>query len=120
MRANMYAPPPCYTLLDYQRVSAGFCSTSILLTCRQDGSATTLRTCPSETTTSYMFAKTCVQLRINIKGQSVTTEALVTIIIDNYNYGRFLGEAIASALNQTYPHLEVIVVDDGSTDASLE
>jgi len=44
----------------------------------------------------------------------------VSIIIDNYNYGRFLGEAIDSALAQTYPHVEVIVVDDGSTDNSRE
>ena len=43
---------------------------------------------------------------------------LVSILINNYNYGRFLGEAIDSALNQTYPHVEVIVVDDGSTDDS--
>lgn len=43
---------------------------------------------------------------------------LVSIIINNYNYGRFLREAIESALNQTYPHTEVIVVDDGSTDNS--
>ncbi len=42
----------------------------------------------------------------------------VSIIIDNYNYGRFLGEAIDSALNQTHPNIEVIVVDDGSTDNS--
>jgi glycosyltransferase involved in cell wall biosynthesis len=41
-----------------------------------------------------------------------------SIIINNYNYGRFLSEAIDSALNQTYPHVEVIVVDDGSTDDS--
>jgi len=45
---------------------------------------------------------------------------LVTILINNYNYGRFLREAIDSALNQTYPHTEVIVVDDGSTDDSRE
>jgi O-antigen/teichoic acid export membrane protein len=43
---------------------------------------------------------------------------LVSIVIDNYNYGRYLRAAIDSALNQTYPHVEVIVVDDGSTDNS--
>jgi glycosyltransferase involved in cell wall biosynthesis len=45
---------------------------------------------------------------------------LVSIVINNYNYGRFLGKAIDSALNQTYVHKEVIVVDDGSTDDSRE
>lgn len=45
---------------------------------------------------------------------------LVSIAINNYNYARFLPEAIDSALNQTYPHVEVIVVDDGSTDDSRE
>lgn len=47
-------------------------------------------------------------------------ERLASIIIDNYNYGRFLGAAIDSALAQTYPSVEVIVVDDGSTDHSRE
>ena len=45
---------------------------------------------------------------------------IVSIIINNYNYDRFLKEAIDSALNQTYPQIEVIVVDDGSTDKSRE
>src|SRR5262245_60239207 len=44
----------------------------------------------------------------------------VSIVIGNYNYARFLGEAIDSALGQSYPHTEVIVVDDGSTDDSRE
>jgi GT2 family glycosyltransferase len=43
-----------------------------------------------------------------------------SVVIDNYNYGRFLRESIDSALAQTYPHVEVIVVDDGSTDDSRE
>jgi glycosyltransferase involved in cell wall biosynthesis len=43
---------------------------------------------------------------------------LVSIIVTNYNYDRFLAAAIDSALGQTYPGVEVIVVDDGSTDRS--
>lgn len=41
-----------------------------------------------------------------------------SIIINNFNYGRFLGDAIRSTLDQTWPDVEVIVVDDGSTDGS--
>lgn len=43
---------------------------------------------------------------------------LVSIVINNYNYARFLPEALESALTQTYKRCEVIVVDDGSTDDS--
>lgn len=47
-------------------------------------------------------------------------QPLVSIIITNYNYARYLKEAIDSALNQTYAHTEVIIVDDGSTDNSRQ
>lgn len=43
----------------------------------------------------------------------------VTIIINNYNCEAFVEEAISSALAQTYQQVEVIVVDDGSTDSSI-
>jgi glycosyltransferase involved in cell wall biosynthesis len=45
---------------------------------------------------------------------------LISIVIDNYNYARFLPDAIDSALSQTHPNMEVIVVDDGSTDHSRQ
>ena len=43
---------------------------------------------------------------------------LVSIVINNYNYARYVAATIDSALAQTWHPLEVIVVDDGSTDDS--
>jgi glycosyltransferase involved in cell wall biosynthesis len=45
---------------------------------------------------------------------------LVSILIPCYNAERWVGEAIESALAQTWPEKEVLVIDDGSTDRSLE
>src|SRR6266576_4879344 len=45
---------------------------------------------------------------------------LVSILISNYNYGAYLGDAIESALQQTYGKLEIVIYDDGSTDGSRQ
>lgn len=44
----------------------------------------------------------------------------VSVLIPNYNYGRFLGEAIESVLCQTFNDFEIIIVDNNSTDNSDE
>ena len=46
-------------------------------------------------------------------------EKLVSIIIPTYNSADFIADALASVQQQTYPNWEVILVDDGSTDATL-
>ncbi|MFM5888849.1 MAG: glycosyltransferase family 2 protein [Dolichospermum sp.] len=45
---------------------------------------------------------------------------LISVIIPCYNRERYLAEAIESVLDQTYPHIELIVIDDGSSDRSGE
>ncbi len=44
---------------------------------------------------------------------------LVSIVIPNYNYGHFIRQTMESAVHQTYSNVEIIVVDDGSTDNSI-
>ena len=44
----------------------------------------------------------------------------LSIVMPNYNHGRYIGEALEAILSQSFIPLEVIVVDDGSTDNSVE
>lgn len=46
------------------------------------------------------------------------SKPLVSVIITNYNYGKYIPKAINSVLKQTYPNIELIIINDGSTDDS--
>jgi alpha-1,3-rhamnosyltransferase len=48
------------------------------------------------------------------------SEPLVTVIISSYNHGAYIEESIRSVLAQSYQHVELLVVDDGSSDDSVE
>ena len=49
----------------------------------------------------------------------LSNRPLVSILISNYNYARYIGDSIQSALDQTYSNIELIICDDGSTDDSV-
>ena len=55
---------------------------------------------------------------IDVEEAATVASPLVSVVIVNFNYGRFLRATIASVLGQTYPHVECIVVDNASSDES--
>ena len=51
---------------------------------------------------------------------NINSKPLITVYITNFNYGSFIKQAIESVLNQTQNNFELIIIDDGSTDNSLD
>lgn len=51
---------------------------------------------------------------------AVSTQPLISVIVPVYNVERYLDQCVESLIGQTYERLEIILVDDGSTDSSCE
>jgi glycosyltransferase involved in cell wall biosynthesis len=58
--------------------------------------------------------------RMTIQEKTRFTTSTISVIIPCYNYGHLLAEAIESVLYQTYPPDEILVIDDASSDNSVE
>ncbi|MFC1620026.1 glycosyltransferase family 2 protein [Candidatus Neomarinimicrobiota bacterium] len=56
----------------------------------------------------------------SIKLNNLSAKPLVSVLIANHNYGRYLADALHSIQTQTYRTFEIIICDDGSTDSSAE
>lgn len=64
--------------------------------------------------------QTAAGLAEKIRTAASGTPALVTVVVPTFNQGAYVREAVESILAQTHAHLELIIVDDGSTDGTAE
>ncbi|MFT3928194.1 MAG: glycosyltransferase [Myxococcales bacterium] len=54
------------------------------------------------------------------QAESISESPLVSVVIPSYNHRRFIGKAVDSVLQQSHQNVELIVIDDGSSDGSAE
>jgi glycosyltransferase involved in cell wall biosynthesis len=74
-----------------------------------------------QTTTNRYSHEVLMDLPAQAKPENTATQnPTVSIIIPCHNHGHFIGETIESVLDQNYKPIEIIVVDDGSTDNTKE
>lgn len=62
----------------------------------------------------------CVSMKREATPSAMSSSGLVSIVIPTYNRRHFLADAIESCLAQTYKPIEIIIVDDGSSDGSAD
>src|SRR5215467_11340435 len=56
-----------------------------------------------------------------LDGISPLAEAIgISVVVPSYNQGRFIDDCIRSLLDQGYPNLEIVVMDGGSTDDTVQ
>lgn len=75
---------------------------------------------PSIYFSSLVKWKYAIRVKGDVDRGNERHQALVSLIIPVYNAEVYLAKCLDSPLNQTYRNLEIILVDDGSTDKSLE
>jgi glycosyltransferase involved in cell wall biosynthesis len=59
-------------------------------------------------------------VRVYDKSQYVPSNELVSVIVTSFNYGEYLEECLNSVVSQVHRHIELVIVDDNSTDESLD
>jgi glycosyltransferase involved in cell wall biosynthesis len=81
---------------------------------------TTKKNCINPSSPSLVRAPPKNQMQVDIEKRSATGTPLVSVVMCVYNAGEYLRPSLQSILAQTYERLEIIIIDDGSTDGCID